>query len=156
MKIKSLLNLSESTVVLTVSDLENLLLKDFLKDNNISFKILKEKGTGGFPDVEFSGTKKSLKKMIHDFFGDDDLNDLIKEDNYNEALDPEEKVIRTYKKGNDKAVMKKQEDNSILIVYTLARPSAGSGLKFEFRNANEATKYLESQGWELDELHEAK
>lgn len=37
----------------------------------------------------------------------------------------------------------------------MARSTAGGGLKFEFKNANEATKYLESNGWKLDELHEA-
>lgn len=232
MEIKTLLNLSESTVELYTVDLRSSLLQDFLKENNIIAEELKKTGSNGYPYVKYSGEKKSLEKMIHLFFGDDDLRDLIEEgmhdewswggrigwkhDSKNEKtlrvyankkdeariimrgndvfvvldiigagsgqkfpnvnaatkwledhgyelrdlhekLDPEEKVIRVYVKGGNHATMKKQEDNSIVIEYEYSGTTGGqmSQFKTEFRNANEATKYLESQGWKLDELHES-
>lgn len=151
MKIKSLLNLAEAKVYLDTVDFDSVLLQDFLKKEKIKAEIYDSTGKHNeYPVIEYSGSKESLKKLIHEFFGDDDLNSTIQE-----SFDAEEKVIRTYSKGNDRAVMKKQEDNSIIIVYTMARATAGGGLKYEFKNANEATKYLESSGWKLDELHEA-
>lgn len=152
MKMKKLLDLSEATVTLVTVDHESLLLQDFLLKEKIKSKLIKSEKIEGYPVFEYSGSKDSLEKMIHSFFGDDDLKKYIIEG----SLDPEEKIIRIYKKGKDSAKMKKQEDNSILIVYTLANSASGGGLKFEFRNANDATRYLESNGWELDELHESE
>jgi hypothetical protein len=150
MKFKKLLNLSEATVELDTVDFDNLLFQEYLKRNDIKTKVVKEKGpAGGWPVIEYTGAKRAVEMMIHRFFGDDDLKDLIQE-----RMDAEEKVIRTYKKGKDAAVVKKQEDNSILIAYTLNGNRSGAGLKTEFRNANDATRWLESNGWELDELHE--
>ena len=205
MKIKTLLNLSEATIELDTTDYDNKLFQDFLKRNDIKSKVINPKGPGGgWPVIEYSGTKRALEQMVHQFFGDDDLKDEIQENssyrdpswkkgrcyNYNVTCknnvtgnakycndcvkanaheflkknnlqsssskneSVEEKIISTYLKGKDSATLKKQEDNSIYVTYNLTGSRAGAGLKAEFKNKNEAMKWLESNGWELDELYE--
>ena len=164
MKIKSLLNLSEATVTLDTVNLEDKLLQDFLKKNDIKFKVINKHGpAGGWPEVEYSGTKSSLEKLIHNYFGDDDLKDLINEDGRvsepagketprgKEMLTKESNV---YVKGHEEAHMVKSVDNTIT-VYFIDEEKHSKSSK-EFPNMNAAMRYLESNGWELRDIKEEK
>jgi hypothetical protein len=80
MKIKSMLNLSEATVILDTVDLQSVVFQNFLKKNSIKATVVNKNGPGGgFPEVEYTGSKKALDELVHQFFGDDDLKDLIEE-----------------------------------------------------------------------------
>jgi hypothetical protein len=62
-------------VNLIVTDFNNELL-NYLKENNILFNPITEKNHFG-QEINFFGTEKSLKKLILDFWGDEDfINDI--------------------------------------------------------------------------------
>ncbi len=160
MKLKSLINFSDKfSITMLKNDLDNPNIQNYLKENNITFKILNQTRNIHCILVEFLGSKDNLNKLRKNFYKIDEelIEHFIKNDNDSylmDSLDPQEDIIRIYKKGKDVVKMKKQEDNSILLTYKLSRPSGGGGLKYEFKTANEATRYLESTGWELDEIFE--
>lgn len=142
MKIKSLLNLAEAKVYLDTVDFDSILLQDFLKKEKIDAKIYDSTGKHNeYPVIEYSGSKASLKKLIHEFFGDDDLSNTIEEstDHF--------KKIRTYTKGSIRADMYIYKDEQVWVSWQYEQK--------KFPNVNAATKFLEDKGYKLEDLYEA-
>lgn len=151
MKIKTMLNLSEATVILDTVDLQSNIFQDFLKSNGIKAKVVNKSGPGGgFPEVEYTGDRKAIEELIHKFFGDDDLKDLIEE-----SVNTNLKLLRVYKDKDTEAKMFRTKDNQVL-VQIISNANNKVISNSQFNNENEATKWLEKYGYELSDLHEAK
>jgi hypothetical protein len=142
MKIKSLLNLAEAKVYLDTVDFDSILLQDFLKAEKIEAKIYDSTGKHNeYPVIEYSGSKASLKKLIHEFFGDDDLSDTIQEST------GDFKKLRTYAKGPLTVDMFVDKDKQIWVSWKYEQK--------KFPNVNAATKFLEDKGYKLKDLYES-
>jgi hypothetical protein len=176
MKIKSMLNLSEATVILDTVDLQSVVFQNFLKKNSIKATVVNKNGPGGgFPEVEYTGSKKALDELVHQFFGDDDLKDLIEEGigswmqdsgwiKGGKKRDPRGvvthasdvarrktakenfKLLRVYAKDNVEVKMFSDKNNDIWIDWGIEQK--------KFSDVNAATKWLEGKGYKLRDLHE--
>ena len=78
---------NEARVVLDTTEPESESLQKFIKKNNIKMKDVTGKGPSGgnFAEYEYTGSAAALKKMVIDFWDDEDLVDLIESIEVNEA-----------------------------------------------------------------------
>jgi hypothetical protein len=150
MKITNLINLTEAVIELDTVNFKSVLFQDFLKDNSIKAKVIDNKGPSGWPVIEYSGDKKSLEKLIHNFFGDDDLKDYIEE-----RINVNLKLSRIYsKKDGTSAHLLHHDDGSFQVEFFNKNNKPTGSLDLKFKNSNAATKWLESNGWTLEDLYE--
>ena len=80
--------LSEATVIMDAMDPESKDLAKLLKKNKVTMKVLDPNGPSGWPEVELTGKRKDLIKVLGDEDGwdDADLAEYITESKESEAL----------------------------------------------------------------------
>ena len=81
--LKSLIdfNINEATVIMDATDPKSKTLKKLLKKHKITMEVIDMNGPSGFPEVELTGDRKDLEKVLasDDGWGDADLKDYIEE-----------------------------------------------------------------------------
>ena len=86
MKMKNLKSLNdfvinEATVVMDATDTKSKILAKLLKKHKVTMEVIDKNGPSGFPEVELTGYRKDLEKVLaaKDGWDDADLKDYIEE-----------------------------------------------------------------------------
>tara|TARA_R110000764_G_scaffold12011_1_gene35586 strand:- start:183 stop:467 length:285 start_codon:yes stop_codon:yes gene_type:complete len=80
--------LNEATVVMDATQPDNKAFLKFLKKNKVSIEVIDQEGPSGFPEVELTGKREDLEKVLASPDGWDDagLAEYIEESVVNEAF----------------------------------------------------------------------
>ena len=78
---------NEATVIMDAMDPGSKILKKLLKKHKVTMKIIDNEGPSGWPEVELTGDRKDLKKVLasEDGWDDEDLAEYIEESNEGKA-----------------------------------------------------------------------
>ena len=107
-------SINEATVIMDATDPKARTLKKLLKKHKVTMEVVDPKGPSGFPEVELTGDRKDLEKVLasDEGWGDPDLAEFIEE-----GLDSSMVKVKLINeaKFNKKSLMKKMKKDDGMI-----------------------------------------